>query len=204
MFIALALITMIGSFTVEIYLPTLNDLACHTCKPISSITFIITIFSMAYGISQLVIGILMDRYGRRSILLIGVILYLIGAILAYAIMTYECILIGRILQGIGVAAVAVAGVAIIQDTTKGYESASKQALLNSIKGFAPAIAPLIGTIIEVTFGFEAVFIYVIIMALFILYGTVFYIKETSKVRVDISRKTIIRNYTMLLKSKSYM
>jgi DHA1 family bicyclomycin/chloramphenicol resistance-like MFS transporter len=79
----------------------------------SSISFIITIFFMAYGVSQLVIGILMNRYGRRSILLVGVFLYLIGAILAY-----ETILIDRVFQGIGVASVAVAGIVIIRDTTK--------------------------------------------------------------------------------------
>jgi MFS family permease len=112
MFIVLALITMIGSFTTEIYLPTLNDLACHIYVPMSSISFIITIFFMAYGVSQLVIGILMNRYGRRSILLVGVFLYLIGAILAY-----ETILIDRVFQGIGVASVAVAGIVIIRDTT---------------------------------------------------------------------------------------
>ena len=79
---------------------------------------------MAYGVSQLVIGILMDRYGRRSILLVGVFLYLIGAILVYVVMTYETILIGRVFQGIGVASVAVAGIVIIRDTTS-YESTSK-------------------------------------------------------------------------------
>ena len=119
-------------------------------------------------------------------------------------MTYETILIGWVLQGIGVASVAVAGIAIIQDTTKGYESTSKQALSNSIKGFAPAIVPLIGTVIEVMFGFEAIFIYVIVMAFLILFGTIFYIKETSTVRVKISYKTVFKNYAELLSSKSFM
>ena len=53
-------------------------------------------------------------------------------------------------------------------------------------------------------GFEAIFIYVVIMGLFILYSSIFYIKETSTVRVKISYKTVFKNYAELLSSKSFM
>jgi len=99
------------------------------------------------GTGQLLFGSLSDRYGRRRILIIGMIIFICGAILAALSNSLTSLLIARALQGFGAASPYVLSRAIIRDLYEGPELAKKMAIATGLFSVGPLMAPLIGAMI---------------------------------------------------------
>ncbi|MFR5264714.1 multidrug effflux MFS transporter [Clostridium sp.] len=131
----------------DLYLPALPSMVntFHTNAAILNLT--ITFFFIFYAVGMLFWGPLSDKYGRKPILLIGMVLYALGSILCATATTVPLLIIYRILQAIGSGAAVSVSTAMMKDVYTGKKLVSMLATVQSIAMTTPVIAPIIGAFI---------------------------------------------------------
>ncbi|AIL65733.1 Inner membrane transport protein ydhC [Rickettsiales bacterium Ac37b] len=154
---------------------------------------------VAHGLSALIIGALGDKYGKRSIILYSIVIFIIGTIICIFAHQYYYILIGRVLQGVGISGPAILPFIIIADL---YELKTQQKIMSILNGLitlAMAFAPTVGSYINFYYGWKGNFILLLILALISLYFGILYLPKTDKDHtVDIS----IKGYLAVFKSQN--
>ena len=109
------------------------------------------------GIATLFAGPLSDSFGRKKIICIGGTIFLFGTIIAGTANNLEVVLIGRFIQGLGVAGPRVAALAIVRDLYAGRKMAQIMSISMIFFTFVPAVAPMIGALILINFGWRSIF-----------------------------------------------
>lgn len=146
----LALIGFLSAFiplSTDLYLPALPHMADNFHVSVGLINLTLTLFFIFYAAATLFWGPLSDKYGRKPILIIGLILYTVGSVLC-ALSTNVYQLIGfRVLQAVASGAVTSVGSAVVKDVYEGRKREAVLALVFSMMMIAPIIAPLIGAFV---------------------------------------------------------
>jgi DHA1 family bicyclomycin/chloramphenicol resistance-like MFS transporter len=106
--------------------------------------WIITAYLLGFGASQIVYGTLSDRYGRRPVLLFGLVVYVIASISAAFAGSFEAMMAARVVQGVGAAATRVLVVSIVRDCYSGRDMARVMSLAMIVFLAVPILAPSIG------------------------------------------------------------
>ncbi len=118
---------------------------------------VITVFFFGLAVAQLVYGPLADRFGRKPILYIGSIIYLVGAVGSALAPTFELLLLSRFVWGIGAAGSRVVATAIIRDRFAGTAMAKAMSQVMAVFMLVPVLAPTIGTGIIAILPWRSVF-----------------------------------------------
>ncbi|ARN85416.1 multidrug effflux MFS transporter [Candidatus Nucleicultrix amoebiphila] len=164
--VALALIVMIVALpqvTETIYTPSLPDVArcffveCHMAES----TLTIYLFGFAVGVA--VWGNLSDLYGRKSILMLGIGLYILASFFCYVSGTIEALLASRFLQAFGGSTGSVLGQAIARDSFAPSERSKAFSSISMALAFSPALGPTIGGHLDKFYGWQSVFIFLILL-----------------------------------------
>ncbi len=121
--------------------------------------YILTVYMLGFGVSQLVYGPLSDRYGRRAPLLVGIGIYIVAAILAPLSPNYATLLGLRFVQGIGAAGTRVISQSIVRDTFAGRGMAEVMSLVFMVFMIIPIIAPGIGQVLLLAGHWSSIFIF---------------------------------------------
>jgi len=114
-------------------------------------------YALAFAFGQLVYGPLSDRFGRRRLLIVGLLVGLAGSVSAVFAQSLDAIIAARALQGAGTCAGIVIGRAIIQDQFAGAARTKMMALVGIVMGLCPPSGTLIGGQLHVSFGWQAPF-----------------------------------------------
>ncbi len=130
---------------------------------------VITAYLLGFGLGQLAIGILSDRYGRRPVLLVGILLYGVAAVICILAPSMTTLLIARFIQGLGSAAPRVVAVAAVRDCYGGRRMARVMSLVMMVFMAVPILAPSIGQLILVAASWHAVFGFLALYA-FVAFG----------------------------------
>jgi DHA1 family bicyclomycin/chloramphenicol resistance-like MFS transporter len=161
----LAMLVAIGPLSTDLYLPSLPTLVRVFGVPVSEIQLTLSVFLVGFAVSQLFYGPMSDRFGRRPVLLAGLVLFA-AASLACAFAPSVPVLIGlRLVQAIGACSARVVGFAIVRDLFDRDRGARMLAYSGAIMGIAPAVAPVIGGYVLVWFGWQANFVLLTVWAL---------------------------------------
>ena len=99
------------------------------------------------GFGTIVTGPLSDAYGRKVVINGGIVLYIIGALLAYYAESLEFLLFARVVQGFGAASPRTVTTAMIRDLYEGRRMAQITSFVMTVFMLVPAIAPSIGALI---------------------------------------------------------
>jgi len=153
----LALLTGLGQFASNVYLPALPAVSQTLAADMTQVQWTLAIFLAALAISQLLFGPLSDRFGRRLPLLSGLVLYVLasaGAALAQDITT---LMVARVLQGLGAGAALVVARAMTRDSFEGADLARISALIMIVFGMVPGLSPLLGGVLTDLSGWPSVF-----------------------------------------------
>jgi DHA1 family bicyclomycin/chloramphenicol resistance-like MFS transporter len=158
----------------------------------------LSLSSFFIGISagQLLYGPLLDRFGRKKPLYIGLLLYVISSIGCIYAASLNSLIILRFVQAIGSCAAAVASVAMVRDLFPVKENAKVFALLMLVVGTSPMIAPTVGSYVTSAFSWHAVFLILGAIGALILLATIFWLPESYKPDTSMSLKPrpIINNF----------
>ncbi|MGB3864134.1 MAG: multidrug effflux MFS transporter [Xanthobacteraceae bacterium] len=119
---------------------------------------VLSAFLVGFGLGQFVIGPLSDRFGRRPILLGGMVLYGLASVLALFAPSFEWLLVARIMQGLGTSATRVIATSIVRDCYAGRRMASVMSLVMTIFVAVPIIAPSFGQAVMVMAQWRGIFV----------------------------------------------
>jgi DHA1 family bicyclomycin/chloramphenicol resistance-like MFS transporter len=162
----LTLLAALGMLATNMYLASFPSLARDFAASPAQVKLTLTVFLLGFAAGQLIIGPLSDRYGRRPLLLAGLVVYTItGALIAVA-MTIEWMLVLRVAQAIGACTGAVLARAVARDLFEGDELTRALGFVTTLVAAAPGFSPLIGGLIETFFGWRATFALLALVGLF--------------------------------------
>lgn len=131
----------------------------------NDLQLIVTVYMLGSAPMQIVYGTLADVVGRRPTLLVGLVLYALGALVGVLADSYPQLLAGRIIQGMGAAAIQVLAVALIRDRHEGGDMARVLSLVFMVFILVPVVAPALGSLCIVLWGWRSVFASMLVMAL---------------------------------------
>jgi DHA1 family bicyclomycin/chloramphenicol resistance-like MFS transporter len=153
----LASISALTPFATDGYLSAIPVMAKDLSAGISDISITVSLYIFGLAIGQLIGGPLSDRFGRKPIIVFGLLIFSAGSFLIPLAQSLEILWIVRVLQAIG-GGIAVVGVpAIIRDNTEGKDSARLFSLIMLISMLAPSVAPSVGTVILKSLNWQWIF-----------------------------------------------
>lgn len=177
--VLLTLLVLFSPLAIDIYLPALPMIAktFHVEHELTKLT--ITGFLFAMGLGQLFAGPLADKYGRRTVALVGITIYAMSAFLCWQAESIEWMLVGRLMQGLGACATSVAAFACVRDLFGPEKSGKMISYLNGAICFIPALAPILGSWLTQHYSWRANFSFMVVFA--VICGTLlwFSMKETN-------------------------
>ena len=200
--VSASVITMMST---DLYVPSLAHLPELLGTSPEWVKLTVSLNIAAYGIATLVHGPLSERFGRRPVLLWGMVGFTLASFLCAGAADIGQLLFARILQGIAAAVEGVVVLAIIRDVFSQKEQVRAIAIYGIATAFAPAVAPLLGGYIHVYFGWRMNFYFLSSMALLVTLLIALLLKEsTEKDYNALNPKEIIADYCSLLSNKSFL
>ena len=154
--VLLVALSMLGPLSLNILVPSLPGLskAFSTTRENAQLTFSLYLFGMA--VSQLVLGPLADRFGRRPVVLVALVTYVLASIAAYLVPTIEGLITARVLQSFGATAGLTLGRTMIRDRYDQNSAASVIGSVTMARVIAPMISPLLGATLDEAFGWRSI------------------------------------------------
>lgn len=168
--ILLAAVFAMSPFAIDSYLPAIPVMATDLNIETSMVAVTVSIYVLGLAVGQLFGGPLSDRFGRRPIMVVGLLIFSIGSLLLASAESMEMLWAWRVIQSIG-GGIAVVGVpATIRDNAEGKEAARLFSLVALIMMLAPSIAPTVGTVILKTLSWHWIFIMLSVVAVIVALG----------------------------------
>ena len=200
--LTLILLASISALTMNIFLPSLPNIASELNSSTSILGLSVGIYLASSAVLQLIIGPFSDQFGRRPLILWSLIIFCISTLATVFITNTAQFLILRIFQAISASCMVLAR-AIVRDTTESIEKAgSKIAYVTMGMALVPMVGPAIGGLLDSQYGWEASFWLLFILGLVILIISFFDVGETLS---DHNQSFLqqISTYPSLLRSKRF-
>ncbi|GEO35456.1 multidrug effflux MFS transporter [Cellulomonas aerilata] len=156
--VLLGALAFLPAATTDMYLPSLPEVARDLSTTSAAAQLTISCVLIGGALSQLVVGPLSDRYGRRRPAVLGMAAYVVVALLCVVAATIGQLVALRVLQGVVGAAASVVAMAVIGDRFRGAEAARLMSRLWIAIAVAPILAPLVGSAVADRWGWRAVFV----------------------------------------------
>jgi DHA1 family bicyclomycin/chloramphenicol resistance-like MFS transporter len=161
----LAMLFATIAFSIDAMLPALPQIAAElTPSHTNAAQLVVTSFVLGMGLGTFLAGPLSDAFGRKSVILAGAALYVVGALAAWAAPSIEVLLWSRVVQGLGVAAPRIVSIAMVRDLYAGREMARIVSFAMMVFMLVPAVAPAAGAVLIHAFGWRSVFLAFVIFA----------------------------------------
>lgn len=201
----LGMLTAIGPFSIDMYLPAFPDIAKGLNTNIARVMLSLSSFFIGISVGQLIYGPLLERYGRKKPLYFGLVIYIIASLGCALAPSVDALIMFRLLQALGGCAGMVAARAMVRDFFEVKENARIFSLLMLVVAVSPIIAPTLGGYITALFGWQSIFVILMAMALVILIAVHFYLPESKKPDPNFSLKPrpIITNYLSIIKHPQF-
>ncbi|MDO0947245.1 multidrug effflux MFS transporter [Chromohalobacter israelensis] len=179
---------MLSPLAIDIYLPSLTVMAETFDAPFSRLQFTVTLLLLSVGLGQILVGPLTDRFGRRPVLLCGVVVYMLGALVGMTATSLGPLYVSRVLQGLGACATMTVAFAAVRDCFTAAQGAKLYSYLNGALCIIPALAPVVGGSLAVTFGWRSNFAFMFAFAAILGIGAVWRFAETRPSNTVVERR----------------
>jgi DHA1 family bicyclomycin/chloramphenicol resistance-like MFS transporter len=199
-----AALSALNALAIDIMLPALPQIAeaFHLAND-NDRQLVVVCYVAFFGVAQLVYGPLADAFGRRSVLIYALGIYIAGSILCVVAPSFELFLAARALQGIGAAATRVIATAVVRDLTEGRRMAQVMSMAMTVFMIVPIVAPSIGQLILFAAPWRWIFGALLIYALIVLGWTLLRLPETLKPenRAQFNPPAIAAAYASVLRER---
>jgi DHA1 family bicyclomycin/chloramphenicol resistance-like MFS transporter len=205
-FIALiAAVVSYGAAAMDVYVASMPSMAAALATDATNVQLTMSLFTVGYAVSQLVYGPLADRFGRKAVLVGGTIIYVCASFAAALATSIEMLIAFRVVQAFGACSGPVVGRAIVRDQY-GHGAARIFAYIGMAMMATPILAPIIGSWLEIAFGWRANFHFmtgfgvVTLVAILVLLG-----ESLPEPNRDALRPyRLVGNYAGLLANSTFM
>ena len=198
-------LTALGPFSIDMYLPGFPAIAKDLHTTASKVSLSLSGFFIGISAGQLLYGPLLDRFGRKKPLFIGLTVYILASLGCAVSTSIDMLIVMRFVQAIGSCAAAVASVAMVRDLFPVKDSAKVFSLLMLVVGASPMIAPTVGGYVTAAFGWQTVFLILTGMGVAILAATVLWLPDSFKPDTSLSLKPkpIILNFLSVIREPQF-
>ena len=192
----LALLTMVGPLGIDTYLPSFHAIGADFGVSQLVVQQTLSVYVGGLAVMTLFYGTLSDSFGRRRVMLVSLGLFALASAAAAVAPSAGWLVFLRGLQGAAGGAGMVIARAIVQDKFKGAEAQRMMALIMMMFGVAPAIAPMIGGLLQSVWGWRSVFVFLTVFTVLLLAGGARVLQETlpANQREPFRAGVILRNY----------
>ena len=198
----------VGHVSNNMYTPSMPSMAEYFATDAATVQLTMSVYLVAFAVAQLVYGPLSDRFGRRPILIAGLILYVVASATAAFADSIGTLIAIRAFQAFGACAGPVIARAMVRDLFGREQAAKVMAYIGLSMGAAPAFAPVLGGFLQTWFGWQASFVFITLFALAVLVLSWARLEETNTERSQAQGWWLIvemlRNYWRLLTSRQYL
>ena len=196
---------MLQPLSTDLYLASLPSLGHVFGVPASTVQLTLSMFVIAFGGAQLIIGPLSDRYGRRPVVIIGLSLYVLASLLCALAPTIELLIAARFVQALGCCSAIIIARAIVRDAYEPDDSARVVARASTWLSLAPLTGPILGSYLEVTFGWRAAFVALSLLSAALLATVILRLPETNAHKNPRATEWsgLAANYRLVLGSRQF-
>lgn len=204
--VGLGVIGALGPSAVDMYLSSLPEIARDYDASFASVQLTLTFFLLAMGAGQLLFGPFVDAYGRRRPLLVGLVVFTLCSLGCAWAPTLPTLLGFRFLQGLGSALTLVVIMSTVRDVSRGATATKLFALLMTIEGVAPILAPALGGFIDSYFGWRAVMLTLALFGVAVLINSWLNLPETLPVekREPVRLAAACRTYLAIANDRRFL
>ena len=177
------LVAMTGVAPVSLYMlvPALPVLATSFDSDVSVVQMTVSLYMVGIACSQIIMGPLSDRYGRRPVMLGGLALMVVATIGGIFAATLPQLIVARFLQALGGASGMVISRAIIRDLYSRDRIASMISLVIAVMMIAQMLSPLAGGLLEVSLGWRSIFYALTALSIVTFAGVALALPETRRI-----------------------
>lgn len=202
----LGLLSAVGPFSIDMYLPGFPSIANSLHTTIDQVAYSLSSFFLGVCVGQLICGPLLDRFGRKIILIIGLSLYILASIGCSLSSSVEMLIAFRFLQALGGCVGMVAPNAIVRDLFPISESPKIFSMLILILGVSPILAPTVGSFLIAHYNWPLVFVVLSIVAALILTAVIRWLGESRGPDLSVSLRplNIAKGYRNVLKEPQFV
>ncbi len=176
----LAGLTALGPLSTDMYLPSLPWIADDFGTTDAGAQLTLSVFLIGFALGQIVYGPLSDRYGRKPVMLTGLVIFGVASALCAVAPSIELLIAARFCQAIGACAGVVLARAVVRDLHEGADAARMLSMMAAFMGAVPAIAPVLGGVLQELVGWRANFTVVTALAVVTIVAVVFGLPETAR------------------------
>lgn len=201
----LAALAASGPISTDLYLPSLPRLRVLLDASVSEAQLTLSLFLAGFAVGGLIYGPLSDRFGRRPLMLSGMVVYVLGSLVCAVAPNIEVLIIARFIQALGGSAGISLSRAMIRDLYGPLGAARALAVIGAAMAIAPMVGPILGGAIEAHFGWRANFAVLIFFGLICLSGIWFLLTETNHRLNPLATqpRTLAANYLTLLRQPHF-
>ena len=169
----------LAALSIDIILPALPAMSeAFGLADANDRQLVITVYLVGFAAGQLLYGPLSDRFGRKPMLAVGLLVYAAASMMAFVVDDYTWFLLARAAQGIGCAAPRVIALAVVRDLFSGRQMARVMSFVMMVFIIVPVIAPSIGQGLLLVGHWRSIFIFLLSASIVILLLTIFRLPET--------------------------
>jgi Bcr/CflA subfamily drug resistance transporter len=201
----LAPLAMCYVVAMDLIVPAIPELVKIFHSSQVKVQLIISLFSLSGGIMQLFIGPLLEKHGRRKIGLICAVLYILASLLCAFSINLLLLIISRFIQAFFATGLLVTSFAVIKDIYTNKDAAQSYNFLNAVMGISPLLAPVLGSYLDIWFGWRSMFIFLSILGIITYFIIYYYINETIKKKsTEPLNLSVFRHYYHIWKNKQFL
>jgi len=203
--ITLGLVSAIGPFAIDMYLPALPDIGYSLQANTSAVQMSLTVFFISLALGQSFYGPLSDMIGRKPPLFLGLGLFSVGSVGCAVAPNIGVLIAFRFIQGFGACAGMVVPRAVVRDLHTGVDAARLMSLLMLVFSISPILAPLTGSFVIQLWGWRSVFWTVLVAAVVgcVILSTIAETRPPAE-RARSNIKVVMQGYKLLLRDRHFM
>ncbi|WP_276088409.1 multidrug effflux MFS transporter [Pedobacter sp. JY14-1] len=198
-------LTALSPFSIDMYLPGFKAIASDLGTTENHIALSLSSFFIGISGGQLLYGPLLDRFGRKKPLYLGLLVYILASLFCAFVTDADTFIWLRLVQAIGSCAAGVASITMVRDLFPVAENAKVFALLMLVLGASPMVAPTLGGYITVAFGWHTIFLVLAGLGLFNLLSSWLWLPKGAEPDTSLSLKPkpIISNFWNVLREPQF-
>ena len=201
----LAMVMALSAISIDMMLPAVATIAKELgATKENDAQLVIGVMFAAFSIGQLFYGPLSDIIGRKPAFYLGISIFIIGCIISYQAASFQVMLFGRLLQGLGASSARIVSQAIIRDQYVGEDMAKIMSMIISIFIIVPVLAPSFGQLMLKRYSYRAIFVFLLTHAIVVVFWLGLRQPETLTVknRKGFDLGVLLKEIRLVLEEKS--